>query len=77
VLALRLPDFDLGIMSVVSNLDREILRQATMVAYVDSYWLLFVMTLGMIPLILLMRSPPQIAGADRSPASAGEAMGQH
>jgi len=36
-------------------LNAEITRQATMVAYVDDFWMMFLMTLLIIPLLLLMR----------------------
>jgi DHA2 family multidrug resistance protein len=38
-----------------ANMAAEIARHATMVAYIDSFWLLFLLTLLMMPLVLLIR----------------------
>ncbi|MFT7724019.1 MAG: DHA2 family efflux MFS transporter permease subunit [Roseateles sp.] len=38
-------------------LNAEITRQAAMVAYVDNFWMMFLVTLSIIPLLLLMRPP--------------------
>jgi DHA2 family multidrug resistance protein len=35
-----------------------IFRQATMLAYIDNFWLLAVVTLIMIPAVFLMKKPP-------------------
>lgn len=43
-------------------LNAEITRQATMVAYVDDFWMMFLMTLFIIPLLFLMR-PARSRGA--------------
>ncbi|MFT3966557.1 MAG: DHA2 family efflux MFS transporter permease subunit [Sphingobium sp.] len=56
VLSMRLPDFDFAIPDQVARVMGDLVRQATMVAYVDSFWFLFVVTVAMIPLLLLMRS---------------------
>jgi DHA2 family multidrug resistance protein len=40
----------------LSALNAEITRQASMIAYVDDYWLMMILTLGVIPLLLLVRS---------------------
>ncbi|MFA5731403.1 DHA2 family efflux MFS transporter permease subunit [Acidithiobacillus sp.] len=39
-------------------LNTEITRQATMIAYIDDFWLMLVMTLAVFPLLLIIR-PPQ------------------
>jgi DHA2 family multidrug resistance protein len=44
-------------------IDNEITRQATMIAYVDDYWLMLFMTVLVIPLLLLIRAPKASAGA--------------
>jgi DHA2 family multidrug resistance protein len=44
-------------------LNREISRQAAMVAYIDDFWLMLILSLGAIPLMLLFRSPKNEAGA--------------
>ena len=38
-------------------LNMEITRQASMIAYVDDFWLMLLMTLAVIPLLLLIRPP--------------------
>lgn len=38
-------------------LNTEITRQATMIAYIDDFWLMLVMTLAVFPLLLIIRSP--------------------
>ena len=40
----------------------EITRQATMIAYVDDYWLMLLLTAGVIPLLLLIRPPKASSG---------------
>lgn len=56
-LALGLPEFDFAAPLAVSGMHGEIARQAMMVSYVDSFWLLFLMSLALLPIILLMRGP--------------------
>ncbi len=61
---LALPDFDPGVLATLGEVYRQLVREATMVAYVDAYWLTFILALAMIPLVMLMRSPaPAAAGA--------------
>ncbi|MCL4527071.1 MAG: DHA2 family efflux MFS transporter permease subunit [Gammaproteobacteria bacterium] len=38
-------------------LNMEVTRQATMIAYIDDFWLMLVMTLAVFPLLLIIRSP--------------------
>jgi DHA2 family multidrug resistance protein len=40
----------------------EITRQASMIAYVDDYWLMMLLTAAVIPLLLLIRPPKASAG---------------
>ena len=47
----------------IAALSGEVERQAQMVAYVDGFWLLFVLAIAAIPLILLMRPPRRGAAA--------------
>jgi DHA2 family multidrug resistance protein len=61
-LAWRLPDFDFSVPSQVAGELGQVVRQATMVAYADSFWLLFVVTLAMVPLLFLMRPMRQASG---------------
>jgi DHA2 family multidrug resistance protein len=51
----RLPDFEFGATAAVARLDHEIARQALMVSYADSYWLIFLACLAVAPLIVLIR----------------------
>ena len=41
----------------MSALNAEITRQASMIAYVDDYWLMMILTIAVIPLLLLVRKP--------------------
>ncbi|WP_157217083.1 DHA2 family efflux MFS transporter permease subunit [Flavisphingomonas formosensis] len=57
VLATRVPDFDFALPWVVARMNAEITRQALMVSYIDAFWLLFVLTVAVTPMLLLMRKP--------------------
>jgi DHA2 family multidrug resistance protein len=57
--------FDFDLPGAVAAMNAQISRQAAMVSYVDAFWLLFVLSLAVIPLLLLMRSPR--AGAGEGP----------
>jgi DHA2 family multidrug resistance protein len=50
-----LPDLDFGIVQSVARLDGEVGRQALMVAYSDSFWLMFLACLVVMPAALLIR----------------------
>jgi DHA2 family multidrug resistance protein len=62
---------DAGISSIynlangagMTALNGEITRQASMIAYVDDYWLMMILTLAVIPLLLLVRKPKSDAPA--------------
>ena len=41
--------------TVLMMLDNEINRQAMMIAYIDDFWLMMIMTLFAIPLLLLLK----------------------
>ena len=43
--------------SHISETGDAVTRQAAMVAYVDAFWFLFLVTLAAIPLLLLLRKP--------------------
>jgi DHA2 family multidrug resistance protein len=45
-------------------INNEITRQASMIAYVDDYWLMMLLTAAVIPLLILIRPPK----ASSSPA---------
>jgi DHA2 family multidrug resistance protein len=49
--------YNLGSGTGLTSLNNEITRQASMIAYVDDYWLMLLMTLLVIPLLLLIRPP--------------------
>ena len=49
--------FNPGTTAGLMALNAEVTRQATMVAYVDDYKLMFILNLTCIPLLLLMRNP--------------------
>jgi DHA2 family multidrug resistance protein len=53
--ALGMTDFDFGSLQAVARMDGEVGRQALMVSYVDTYWLLFLACLAVMPLVLLLR----------------------
>jgi DHA2 family multidrug resistance protein len=51
------PDLDFSLSASLSQMNAEITRQAAMVSYVDSFYVLFIASLVVAPLILLMRPP--------------------
>jgi DHA2 family multidrug resistance protein len=61
VLGLLLPDFDFGGLRQVAMMHGEIGRQAMMVSYIDTFWLLFIASLVIAPLVVLLRPerPPE------------------
>ena len=56
--------FDPSTTGGLTALNAELTRQATMVAYVDDFRLMFFMTLICIPMLLFMRKPRRAAGAE-------------
>jgi DHA2 family multidrug resistance protein len=54
---LGVPDFDFGMPVAVAGMHGEVARQAMMVAYVDAFWLLFLLSVVLLPIIFLMRAP--------------------
>ena len=62
VMAQAMPGFDFNIPLQVARLNAAITQQASMVAYIDDFWFLFVLTLIAIPMLLLLRSPKRAAG---------------
>jgi DHA2 family multidrug resistance protein len=57
-LAMYLPKaFDLNTVQGLSALNAEITRQATMVAYVDDFKLMLLLTIAVAPLLIFMRKP--------------------
>ncbi|HEX7760872.1 MAG TPA: DHA2 family efflux MFS transporter permease subunit [Caulobacteraceae bacterium] len=51
------PPFDPGASAGLQALNGEITRQASMVAYVDDFWVMLLITLGLMPFLLVMRTP--------------------
>jgi len=47
----------------LAAIDGEITRQASMIAYVNDYWLMMLLTLAVIPMLLLIRPPKAAAPA--------------
>jgi DHA2 family multidrug resistance protein len=54
----------------IAALNGEVTRQASMIAYVDDYWLMMILTFAVIPLLLLVRKPKGVPGAAPTPAEA-------
>lgn len=48
----------------MTMLNGEISRQATMIGYIDNYWLMFILTLAVLPLLLFIRQPKKNAIKD-------------
>jgi DHA2 family multidrug resistance protein len=70
VVAWGMPELDFNSLPSVGGLVGEIVRQATMVAYVDSFRVLLFLTIAIAPLSLLLR-------VGRSRAAAGAASPIH
>ncbi|WP_068092435.1 DHA2 family efflux MFS transporter permease subunit [Novosphingobium rosa] len=66
VLANTSPGFDFHAPVMVARMNAAITRQASMVAYIDSYWFLFLVTVAVIPLLLFLRRPQAAAGASEA-----------
>jgi MFS transporter, DHA2 family, multidrug resistance protein len=49
--------YNLANLGGLAALNGEITRQASMIAYIDDFWLMFILTLTVIPLLLLIRPP--------------------
>ncbi|NVM77139.1 DHA2 family multidrug resistance protein [Duganella sp. SG902] len=54
---------NLATPQAAAMLNNEITRQASMIAYVDDFWLMMIATLCVIPLLLLIKPPPKTAPA--------------
>lgn len=55
MLEMHAPGFDFAAPDSVAGMHHEIVRQAMMVAYIDAFWLLFLLSVALLPLILLFR----------------------
>ena len=41
--------------------DAEVNRQALMIAYIDDFWLMMIVTLAAVPLLAMMRNPRRLS----------------
>jgi DHA2 family multidrug resistance protein len=67
--------YSLSAPSGVAALNAEVTRQAAMIAYIDDFWLLMVITIVSIPLLLLLRDSTPVAVAAAAPIAV--AAGAH
>jgi DHA2 family multidrug resistance protein len=61
------PDFDIGSTDVLARMNAEIFRQSSMVGSISIYYLVFLISLLMMPLILFMRPPKRRARHEAMP----------
>jgi DHA2 family multidrug resistance protein len=54
--------FNPGTAAGVTALNNEVTRQGSMVAYVDDFRLMFIITIACMPMLLLMRRPRAVGG---------------
>jgi DHA2 family multidrug resistance protein len=66
VLAIRSPDFDFGSPASVAAMNGEITRQASMVSYVDSYWMILIVICVVAPFVFVMRPPAKSRSKDEA-----------
>jgi MFS transporter, DHA2 family, multidrug resistance protein len=57
--AWQFPNLDMSLPGTAVRLDAEVGRQALMVAYIDSFWVILVACVVIAPLVLLLRRPRQ------------------
>ncbi|MSP68536.1 MAG: DHA2 family efflux MFS transporter permease subunit [Alphaproteobacteria bacterium] len=62
--------WDPGAEEGLARLNEEVIRQATMVAYISDFQLLVLFPLAAIPAVLLLRRPPRLTAASARPAPA-------
>ena len=62
-----MPDFDIGNADILAQMNAEIFRQSSMVGNVDIYYLVFFVSLAMMPLVLLLRPPGRRAAREPLP----------
>jgi DHA2 family multidrug resistance protein len=55
--------FDMSTRAGAALLDGAVTQQATMIAYIDDFWLMLFLTVAVMPLILLIRPPGRANGA--------------
>jgi DHA2 family multidrug resistance protein len=69
------PPFSLSTPDGIAALNIEVTRQAAMVAYIDDFRLMMLIALGVLPLLLLLRTtrePPRATSTGPVPATAGD-----
>jgi DHA2 family multidrug resistance protein len=49
--------YNIDVGAGAAALNNEITRQASMIAYVDDFWLMLILTLAVLPLLLLIKPP--------------------
>jgi DHA2 family multidrug resistance protein len=64
VLTQNTPEFDFSAPEMIARMNAEISRQASMVSYIDAFWLLFLLSLAIVALLMLMRHKRQAAGSE-------------
>jgi DHA2 family multidrug resistance protein len=57
ILAWRMPGLDLTLPQGAGQIEQEIVRQAMMVSYVDTFWVLFLISAAVAPFVFLLRTP--------------------
>ncbi len=62
-----MPDFDFSSTQALARMNAEIIRQASMVGNVEVYWLVGLLSLGLVPLLLFFRTGKNKDGGDALP----------
>jgi MFS transporter, DHA2 family, multidrug resistance protein len=60
--------FDLHTPSGAAFLDGAVTQQAAMIAYIDDFWLMLILTVAVMPLLLLIKPPARAAIPDEATA---------
>jgi DHA2 family multidrug resistance protein len=67
ILQWRMPDFDFDVAASVARMNVEISRQASMVSYIDSFYVLLIGSILMVPMLLYARPPRRSADSPAAP----------
>lgn len=54
--------YDTASQAGLAMINNEVTRQAALIGYIDDFWLMFIMTIAVIPLLFLIRAPKKNAG---------------
>lgn len=54
--------YSMATQAGAAMINNEVTRQASMIAYVDDYWLMMLLTIAVIPMLMLIRPPKATAG---------------